>query len=337
VRRYRLDVADSAELRQALVRRLERAGVVSSTPVRDAFLAVPRERFLPGRRLDVVYRDEAILTRRDETGAPMSSSSQPAMMALMLERLLLEPGQRVLEIGAGTGYNAALLSRIVGPGNVVSVELDPETAAEAREALEGYDVEVVTGDGREGWARGALYDRMIVTASTEAVPRAWHEQLAEGGIAVVPLRLGGGAPQAIPALRKTAEGFQSVSVLCGGFMPLRGGPSSERGARLTLTGPSRVRPFPGRTRRWTFALYVALEAPRDAYVDGEEGFGVAVDDSVALVTEWGLAAWGGPEAEELLDRLLDEWRARGRPGERELTITVAYDDGTSRLEHAWQE
>jgi protein-L-isoaspartate(D-aspartate) O-methyltransferase len=330
-------VAESAELRQTLVRRLERAGLISSARVRNAFLAVPRERFLPGRRLDAVYRDEAILTRRDESGAPASSSSQPAIMALMLERLLLEPGQRVLEIGAGTGYNAALLATIAGPGNVVSVELDPETAAEARGALEDYGVEVVTADGREGWAPGAPYERMVVTASAEAVPRAWHEQLVEGGIAVVPLRLGAGAPQAIPALRKTEDGFRSVSVLCGGFMPLRGGASAEPEERIVLTGPGRLRPFPGRSRRWTFGLYVALEAPGDAYVDGEKGFGVAVGDGVALVTEWGLAAWGGPEAEELLDRLLEEWRDRGRPGEGELTIAITYDDGASRLEHAWEE
>jgi protein-L-isoaspartate(D-aspartate) O-methyltransferase len=243
----------------------------------------------------------------------------------------------VLEVGSGTGYNAALLSTIAGPGRVVSVELDPETAAEAREALEGYGVEVLTGDGREGWEPGAPYDRMIVTASAETVPRAWHEQLVEGGIAVVPLRLGGGAPQPIPALCKTGDGFQSVSVLCGGFMPLRGGPPSGRAALIAPTGRPRLRPFPGRTRRWTFALYVALEAPRDACIDGDKGFGVAVDGSVALVTESGLAAWGGSEAEELLDRLLEEWGARGRPGERELTITVDYEQGESRLQHAWQD
>ena len=319
------------------MQRLERAGAISSTRVRDAFLAVPRERFLPGLPLQAVYRDEAILTRRDATGAPASSSSQPAIMALMLERLELEPGQRVLEIGAGTGYNAALLSTIAGHGRVVSVELDPETAAEARRALEGYGVEVVTGDGRVGWATGAPYSRLIVTASAESVPRAWHDQLAEGGIAVVPLRLGSGAPQAIPALRKTAGGFRSVSVLCGGFMPLRGGPPGRHATPVAPAGPPRLRPFPGPMQRWMFALYVALEAPDEAYVDQDHGFGVTVEDGVALVTESGLAAWGGPAAEELLGRLLEDWRARGRPGERELTITVDYVNGESRLTHAWQD
>jgi methyltransferase of FxLD system len=330
-------VSEATELRQALVRGLERAGVISDPLVRDAFLAVPRERFLPGRPLEQVYRDEAILTRRDPSGAPMSSSSQPGMMALMLERLRLEPGQRVLEIGAGTGYNAAVLATIVGPGLVVSVELDPATAAEARAALDGYDVEVVTADGREGWAAGAPYDRMIVTASAETVPRAWYDQLAEGGILVVPLRTGGGQAQAIPVLRKEGEGFRSVSVLCGSFMPLRGGPGPRRAASIPPRGRARIRPFRPRRPHWALALYLALEAPEGRYVDGEAGCGIAAERSLALVTDVGICAWGDPEAEEILDRLLDEWRARGRPGERNLVLTIAYDGTRPRIDHVWQE
>ena len=330
-------MSETDDLRQALVRELERAGVVSNPLVRDAFLAVPRERFLPGRPLEQVYRDEAILTRRDPSGAPMSSSSQPAMMALMLERLQLAPGQRVLEIGAGTGYNAAVLSTIVGPGRVVSVELDPATAAEARAALAGYDVEVVTADGRQGWAAGAPYDRMIVTASAEAVPRAWYDQLAEGGIVVVPLRTGGGQAQAIPVLRKDGAGFRSVSVLCGSFMPLRGGTGARRAPSIPPRGRARIRPFRARSPRWTLALYLALEAPEGRYVDGGAGYGIAAEQSLALVTDVGICAWGGPEAEEILDRLLEEWRARGRPGERNLVLAITYDGTRPRVEHAWQE
>ena len=108
--------------------------------MRDAFLRVPRELFVPAfaaeHGLDAVYRDEAIVTKTDEHGTPISSSSQPQIMAIMLERLALEPGLRVLEIGAGTGYNAALLKTIVGPrGRVVSVDVDPELARGARSRL----------------------------------------------------------------------------------------------------------------------------------------------------------------------------------------------------------
>ena len=166
----------SAQLRRGLVEQLERRGLLKQQAVRDAFLAVPRELFVPefARRegLVAVYRDLVILTRRDVGGTPTSSSSQPAIMASMLERLELAPGRRVLEVGAGTGYNAALLSTIVGPrGRVVSVELDPDTARAARRALGDarFRVRVVAGDGRAGWAPGAPYDRIIATASSDEV------------------------------------------------------------------------------------------------------------------------------------------------------------------------
>ena len=152
-------------------------GFIRSERVRAAFLAVPRELFVPefaGREgLAAVHRDEVIMTKRNAQGAPLSSSSQPAIMALMLEQLQLEEGMNVLEVGAGTGYNAALLSLLVGPrGRVVSVDVDPELARGARRALRvgGYRLRVVAGDGRAGFAERAPYDRIIVTASSDSVP-----------------------------------------------------------------------------------------------------------------------------------------------------------------------
>ncbi len=79
------------------------------------------------------------------------------------------------------------------------------------------------------------------------------------------------------------------------------------------------------------------EAPAGRYVDGEAGYGIATEGSLALVTDVGICAWGGPEAEELLLRLMEEWRGRGRPGERNLVITVAYDGERARIEHFWQD
>jgi protein-L-isoaspartate(D-aspartate) O-methyltransferase len=96
-------------------------------------------------------------------------------MAVMLEQLDVRPGQRVLEVGAGSGYNAVLLATLVGPGGlVVSGELDDQVARSARAALAqgGYPVQVATADGRHGWAAGAPFDRIIVTASTNDVVRA---------------------------------------------------------------------------------------------------------------------------------------------------------------------
>ncbi len=106
-----------------------------------------------------VYRDAAIVTRRDPaSGAATSSSSQPAIMAVMLEMLGLRPGGRELEVGSGTGYNAALLAHLAGPGgSVTSVEIDRDVAGEARNALlaAGSPARVVVGDGRTGWPDGA--------------------------------------------------------------------------------------------------------------------------------------------------------------------------------------
>jgi protein-L-isoaspartate(D-aspartate) O-methyltransferase len=228
----------SVRLRRELVRTLQRRGVIRSTRVRDAFLDVPRELFVPEfaqrEGLEAVYRDEAILTKRNRRGAPLSSSSQPAVMAPMLELLQVEEGMNLLEIGAGTGYNAALLSLLVGrAGKVVSVDVDPELAQGARRALRtgGYKVRVVVGDGRDGFADAAPYDRIIVTASSNSVPVAWFEQLNPGGLLEVPLRLSQGGAQAIPVLRKGDGGFRSTAVIAGGFMPLRA-PGEEAAAAL---------------------------------------------------------------------------------------------------------
>jgi protein-L-isoaspartate(D-aspartate) O-methyltransferase len=199
---------------------------------------VPRELFLPEvaahEGLDAVYRDEAIITKRNAQGVPLSSSSQPAIMAHMLEQLQLEEGMRVLEIGAGTGYNAALLSHLVGRrGRVISVDVDGELVRGARRCLRagGYRVRVVEGDGRAGVAQMAPYERIIVTASSDSVPRAWFEQMAPDGALEVPLRLSATGAQAIPLLRKTRQGFRSASVIVGGFMPLRA-PGEDAAAAL---------------------------------------------------------------------------------------------------------
>lgn len=244
--------AGSAKLRSQLVAELERGELIRSERVRDAFLAVPRELFVPEfaarEGLEAVYRNDAIVTKEGEHGIPLSTSSQPGIMAPMLEHLELEDGMRVLEIGAGTGYNAALLSLLVGSrGKVVSVDVDAEVAAGARRALRenGYQVRVVRADGRSGFAQSAPYDRIIATASADTVPRSWFEQLADDGLLEAPLRLNAAGMQAIPVLRKTPRGFRSLRVLRGGFMPLRdageGATPWTREPSLNITDLSRDR------------------------------------------------------------------------------------------------
>jgi len=225
-------VATAATLRRRLVRELQEKGLLLDPRVRDAFLTVPREVFVPEyvarHGLAAAYRDAAIVTKQTEAGQGLSSSSQPAIMAEMLDALQLEPGHRVLEVGAGTGYNAALLAAIVGDGGrVTTMDIDPETARSARRALQenGSRVRVIMGDGRRGHGAGGPYDRIVVTASADHIPREWLEQLRPGGLLEVPLRLrGSGGLQLIPTLRREDDRLRSISVVCGGFMPIRAAP-----------------------------------------------------------------------------------------------------------------
>jgi protein-L-isoaspartate(D-aspartate) O-methyltransferase len=208
---------------QKLVDELKTAGIIGNTRVEAAFRAVARHHFLPDVQPEDVYRDEAIATKF-EGGRAISSSSQPAIMAIMLEQLGVEPGQRVLEIGAGTGYNAALLAQLAGPqGVVVAVDIDEDIveAAGAHLAAAGFDrVRLVCGDGGAGYAPLAPYDRIILSVGAPDIAPAWVEQLKPGGRLVLPLSLNG--PQKSIALEKRAGHLASLSVYDCGFMPLRG-------------------------------------------------------------------------------------------------------------------
>src|SRR3984957_3055222 len=153
---------------------------IGSERVAAALHAVPRHLFLPGQPPEATYADDAIVTKRDQAGQPISSSSQPAIMAIMLEQLGLAPGHRVLEIGAGTGYNAALISHIVGPsGQVTSIDIDPELVGTAREHLAsaGFtEVTVTCADGAGGDPGHAPYDRIIATVGVSDLAPAWLAQ-----------------------------------------------------------------------------------------------------------------------------------------------------------------
>lgn len=218
-------------LRRQLVADLEARRCIRSPAVRRAFAGVPRELFVPdvARRegLQRVYADAALVTRTTAQGAPISSSSQPAIMAEMLEILELRPGLRVLEIGTGTGYNAALLSKLVGPsGTVTSVELEPDLAATAESILHaaGYPVSVVVGDAHSVVdPERETYDRIILTASSDHVPERWRDALVEGGLLELPLRLPGsaGGEQVVVTMRRDGDRLRSVAIVPGGFMHLR--------------------------------------------------------------------------------------------------------------------
>jgi len=169
--------------RRELVARLEKWGYIASPAVRDAFLRVPRERFIPEDLRGSAYDDAPLPIGYGQT------ISAPSMIAIMLEEAGLAAGESVLEIGTGSGYNAALLAELVGPDRVVSVERLPELAAFGRGNLAalGYRVDVVVGDGTLGHPPRAPYDCVIATAGAPGIPKAWTEQTKVGGRVVAPV------------------------------------------------------------------------------------------------------------------------------------------------------
>ncbi|MET9392287.1 methyltransferase domain-containing protein [Streptomyces sp. NPDC006624] len=207
------DLAASA--RAALVRRIEARGTWTADPRwRQAFAEVPRHLFVPyyyvgvaggyerrwGESPDPVarerwmrgaYEDTPLATRLRD-GELLSSSSQPSLMADMLAALEVADGSTVLEIGAGTGYNAALLAHRLGDDRVTTVDLDPEITESARRhlAAAGYHPAVVTGDGTRGVPERAPFDRIIATCAVSSVPQAWLAQSRPGGRILMPLATG---------------------------------------------------------------------------------------------------------------------------------------------------
>jgi protein-L-isoaspartate(D-aspartate) O-methyltransferase len=132
------DDAMTTDLHQRLVEDLAGKRLLDNPRLRAAFQAIHREHFLPGVEAERIYHDDAVTTQTGSGGMTTSSSSQPSIMALMLAQLDPQPGDRVLEIGAGTGYNAALLAHLVGPGGqVTTIDIDPPSPAPPRPTWTG--------------------------------------------------------------------------------------------------------------------------------------------------------------------------------------------------------
>ncbi|MDQ3641332.1 MAG: methyltransferase domain-containing protein [Actinomycetota bacterium] len=210
-----------------------REGLIPADSAVDrAFRTVKRDWFLPGTDLDRVYADVAVVTHRRPDGVPVSSSSQPAIVARMLQQLGVLPGHRVLEIGAGTGYNAALLGQLVGTrGTVTTIDVDPEICAAAERHLQvagASNVSVVRGDGWAGAVGYGPFDRVEATVGVWDLSTRWVEQLEADGILVTPLWLGTGL-QASVAFRRLNGGLEAVSIEPCGFMTLRGPGAGDAG------------------------------------------------------------------------------------------------------------
>ncbi|MCW2872365.1 methyltransferase domain-containing protein [Actinacidiphila oryziradicis] len=348
------------EQRRRLAADMERRGdwPAESPWIRSAIDALPRHLFAPDRlwRWDghtyvpvdrdadaerwaaEVYAgpDEATVTQVTD-GRASSSLSCQAVVVDMLDSLILEPGQRVLELGAGTGWNAALLASRTGSGRVTSVELDPELAMRARKRLDAAHagVAVEVADGNAGWPQSAPYDRVISTYAVGQVPWSWVTQTRPGGRIVTPWgRLGHVALTVAKDGRSATGWVQGLAQ----FMPARGTDPGRDFRQVRGSGPAQdERPV---TRElWSlrddphlrFALRVALS---DVHImTAADGLSAWLHDgtsSWATLSALGggrtVAHQGGPRrlADEL-ERAWDGWLAEGKPELYDFGMTVEPD------------
>ena len=224
----------AGSLRSALTARLIDLGALRSGPIVAAFRTVPRHVFVPNVPPEVAYIDDVVLMKSDAIGAAISTVSQPAVVAMMLEQAAIEPGARVLEIGSG-GYNAALMSELAGPhGSVTTLDIDPDVTERARRTLTeaGYSpVRVVRADGEFGCPESAPYDLILITVTAGDIAPAWFDQLGADGRLVVPLRLRGQTRSI--AFDKTGDHLTGRSDVVCGFVSMQGvGANQERVLRL---------------------------------------------------------------------------------------------------------
>ena len=208
------------EERMQFLLTLRRRGIGDQAVLR-ALDEVPRQNFVTDQFAGLAYADQALPIDCGQT------ISQPYVVAYMTEQLGVRPHHRVLEVGTGSGYQAAVVSRLAR--EVVTIERYRTLAEVARARLKtlGYDnVEVVVGDGFAGVPEKGPYDRIIVTANAEQVPQALVDQLAEGGVMILPLGPHGGS-QHIVKLTKSQTGIEREKLIAVRFVPLLPGQAQE--------------------------------------------------------------------------------------------------------------
>lgn len=361
------------DLRAALADQLAKETLLTNPEWRAAFASVPREVFVPfyfqpcrgrpGWRLveggpewrEAIYADDALVTqingdecavdaaRRGETieGTPTSSSSAPSLMAAMLAALNVRDGHRVLEIGTGTGYNAALVAHRLGDANITTIEVDPAVCGRARRALAaaGYHPRVVCGDGAGGVAANAPYDRVISTVAMTRVPPAWLAQTREGSLLLIPLRFAGhGGLMAL--LSRDATTGASGRFLCqyGGFMAVRSAPEPAtprvQAALLDETWRPTDVPPEALSDGHPAAFYLSLRCPQPYRViqftpdDGSTGtqtWGLGTDSSKFVLIQTGgttKATATGP-LWAALETAYTEWHELGRPERDRFGVTAS--------------
>jgi len=210
-------MTDFASEREAMVERQLRRRGIGEPDILDAFRAVPREAFISDEYAHLAYGDHPLPIEANQT------ISQPYIVALMIQAAAIRPGDTVLEVGAGSGYAAAVISRIAG--RVVGIERQHELVEVARERLQrlGYDnIEIVEGDGTKGWPDAAPFDAILAAASGSHVPKALISQLASGGRLVMPIGEPGWAQELIKVTKQPDGALRQDNLGGVRFVPLIG-------------------------------------------------------------------------------------------------------------------
>jgi methyltransferase of ATP-grasp peptide maturase system len=378
------DTQLAADLRHALAATLADEGAITSPHWREAFATVPRHLFTPRfflhaddggfqavdsgdpEWLAAVYSDRTLVTQLDAddsawhrtretgptSGRPSSSSTQPRLMAWMLHALDPRPGMRVLEVGTGTGYNAALLTHLLGPDRVVSLDVDDAVTQRARRALTaaGYRLRTEVADGTHGFPPAAPYDRVIATCSFPHVPAAWVQQTKPGGKILTHLYTEFDAGGLI-LLTVNSDGSASGRFLpeYGAFMPLRGYPAPDTLALLQhavraddvgertpttlsateLTGND----FPLFTALRTSGVAMHWFQPHGApgmliwllARDGSWAYQTLADDGLIAVQAGPRRLWNE------LEHHHHAWKTTGKPTRDQLGITITPDADTHQI------
>ncbi len=335
------------------------SGAIRSAAVEKAFRRVERHRFVEGffddseeqRRyvavdpsaptdeaLAAIYSGRALTTRMKD-GLPSSSTSMPALMATMLELLELRPGMRVLEIGTGTGYNAALIAEVVGdPKLVVTVDIQDDVASQARSLLAGAgysQIAVLALDGFFGFPEAAPYDRIVATVGCPDISPHWLDQLAPEGRMLIPLRHRNANP--LHQIWRD-EVIRGMVVGFSGFMRMEGelhvddywsssrwrppaeGEEVQEGDALGLDFPS----------SWlSLSYFLSLRDDRATFWSPSRGFGLTSESGWVEVTREGVRWLGDSRIVDDLRGLYEEWCSLGRPAleDYEVTFRLRGDSG----------
>lgn len=353
---------DITEFVDKYVQQLKTAGLIHSEAVERAFRKVRRDLLLESffrfdkdaiagipvkfdlndsAVLELIYSDEALITRLGPNGRPTSSTSQPALMANMLELLNLKPGMRVLEIGAGTGYNAALMAEIIGdPSLVTTIDIQPDVIEQTSRLLAkaGHGgIRVLLRDGFLGCPEHAPFDRIVGTVCCTDLSPHWVKQLAPEGKMLIPLQHGG--PNTAPLMKVWPENGHLWGSIAGwsGFMNIQGEMAMQHPWARTLWDSSlddasirRLPPLPEMPDcgwEWEkltlldFHYFLALEDSRACNL--QRGFGLW-DESKGFVLspfskeqEPVTLLYGDESLYREYLEIYERWRALGRPRARD--------------------